>query len=83
VEPRANSGDLDADSVVWFSQRLTPLLGMDRSRRISRADYGNQDMSGGLTKACSESSLVISPDEQLKFWSVLERGCRCRSMPST
>jgi beta-lactamase class D len=57
------------DSVVWFSQRLTPLLGMDKVKAyLARFDYGNQDMSGGLTRAWLESSLLISPDEQLKFW---------------
>jgi beta-lactamase class D len=56
-------------SVVWFSQRLTPLLGMDRVRAyLSKFDFGNKDMSGGLTRAWLESSLKISPDEQLRFW---------------
>jgi len=57
------------DSVVWFSQRLTPLLGMDKMRAyLARFEFGNQDMSGGLTKAWLESSLLISPDEELRFW---------------
>jgi beta-lactamase class D len=57
------------DSVVWFSQRLTPLLGMEKVKAyLARFDYGNQDMSGGLTTAWLESSLLISPDEQMKFW---------------
>ncbi len=57
------------NSVVWFSQRLTPQLGMERVRAyLSRFDFGNQDMSGGLTSAWLESSLQVSPDEQLRFW---------------
>jgi beta-lactamase class D len=57
------------NSVVWFSQRLTPLLGMDRVKAyLSKFSYGNQDMTGGLTRAWLESSLKISPDEQLLFW---------------
>jgi beta-lactamase class D len=57
------------DSVVWFSQRLTPQLGMDKVKAyLARLDYGNQDMSGGLTRAWLDSSLLISPDEQLRFW---------------
>jgi beta-lactamase class D len=57
------------NSVVWFSQRLTPLLGMDRVKAyLAKFAYGNQDMSGGLTRAWLESSLQISPDEQLRFW---------------
>lgn len=57
------------NSVVWFSQRLTPQLGMEKVKSyLSRFDFGNQDMSGGLTTAWLESSLQVSPDEQLRFW---------------
>jgi beta-lactamase class D len=57
------------NSVVWFSQRLTPKLGMDTvTAYLERFRFGNHDMSGGLTKAWLESSLLISPDEQLRFW---------------
>lgn len=56
------------DSVVWFSQRLTPMLGMEKVKSyLARFDYGNQDMTGGLTAAWLSSSLKISPDEQLLF----------------
>ncbi len=61
-------------SVVWFSQRLTPQLGMPRVKGyLARFRYGNQDMSGGLTKAWLQSSLLISPDEQLRFWEMFWR----------
>jgi beta-lactamase class D len=61
-------------SVVWFSQRITPQLGMDRVKDyLSRFDFGNQDMSGGLTRAWIESSLQVSPDEQIRFWQRLWR----------
>ena len=57
------------NSVVWFSQRLTPQLGMKRVKDyLSRFDFGNKDMSGGLTTAWLESSLQVSPDEELRFW---------------
>ena len=57
------------NSVVWFSQRLTPQLGLPKVKNyLAKFDYGNQDMSGGLTRAWLESSLQISPDEQLRFW---------------
>jgi len=57
------------NSVVWFSKRLTPQLGMDAVKSyLAKFDYGNQDMSGGLTQAWLESTLQISPDEQLRFW---------------
>jgi len=62
------------DSVVWFSQRLTPRLGMERVKHyLARFDFGNQDMSGGLTTAWLESSLQVSPDEELRFWQKLWR----------
>jgi hypothetical protein len=38
------------------------------NRTIARLEFGNQDMSGGLTKAWLESTLLISPDEELRFW---------------
>jgi len=57
------------NSVVWFSQRLTTELGMTKVKGyLAKFDYGNRDMSGGLTRAWLESSLLISPDEQLSFW---------------
>src|SRR5580765_6155607 len=36
------------NSVVWFSQRLTPQLGMKRVKAyLAKLDFGNQDTSGG------------------------------------
>ena len=62
-------------SVVWFSQRLTPQLGMKRIEAyLTRFDFGNHDMSGGLTTAWLESSLEVSPDEELRFWERFWRG---------
>lgn len=61
-------------SVVWFSQRLTPQIGMERIKKyLAGFHYGNQDMSGGITKAWLQTSLLISPDEQLEFWKRLWR----------
>ncbi len=61
-------------SVVWYSQRITTQLGMDRFRAYVQAfDYGNQDVAGnpgrndGLTQAWLASSLQISADEQIRF----------------
>ncbi len=63
------------DSVVWFSQRLTPQLGMERVERYLAAfEFGNRDMSGGLTRAWLDSSLAVSPDEELRFLERLWRG---------
>lgn len=56
-------------SVVWFSQELTGQLGRKKLQTyLSRLSYGNQDLSGGLDRAWLESSLQVSPDQQLNFW---------------
>jgi len=72
------------ESVVWYSQRVTAALGARRFARYT-ADfrYGNADVSGeprrhdGLKFAWIDSSLRISPREQLGF---LERVVR-RELP--
>lgn len=62
-------------SVVWVSQRLTPRLGMPRiTRYLTQFRYGNHDFSGGITTAWLQSSLHISPDEQIRFWERFWRG---------
>jgi len=64
-----------SNSVVWVSQALTPQLGMARIETyLKDFAFGNQDMSGGLTKAWLMSSLKISPDEQITFWKKFWRG---------
>jgi beta-lactamase class D len=63
------------NSVVWYSQRLTPQLGRQRLQAdLDAFDYGNRDISTGLSGAwLSNGSLRISPFEQLeflkKFWA--------------
>lgn len=61
-------------SCVWFSQVLTTILGMERFQHyVDLFDYGNRDLSGdpgknnGLTRAWLNSSLKISPREQINF----------------
>ena len=66
-------------SCVWYSQKLTTQLGMEKLQAyIDEFHYGNRDLSGnpgkqdGLTQAWLSSSLKISPSEQIlflsKFW---------------
>ncbi len=62
------------NSVVWYSQKLTKTMGMSRfSDYVHRFGYGNNDLSGdpkkdnGLTHAWLDSSLAISPIEQVEF----------------
>jgi beta-lactamase class D len=62
------------DSCLWYSQVLTPKLGMKKFKDyIIKFDYGNRDVSGdpgknnGLTHSWVSSSIKISPDEQTVF----------------
>jgi beta-lactamase class D len=55
-------------SVVWYFQRIAERLGMERERRyLERFEYGNADPSSGLTTFWLGGSLLISPEEQLRF----------------
>lgn len=55
-------------SCIWYSKLLTQELGMETLQDYLRSfDYGNQDMSGGITKAWLSSTLAISPREQVGF----------------
>lgn len=62
------------NSVIWYSQQVTTKLGAARFERyVKTFNYGNHDVSGdpgkhnGLTLAWINSSLKISPDEQVAF----------------
>lgn len=53
---------------VWFSKILAIKLGSKNLRYyLSVFDYGNQDISGGLTTSGIFSSLKISANEQVEF----------------
>jgi beta-lactamase class D len=73
------------DSVVWVSQRLTPLIGRQKIKAyLKDFDYGSQDMSGGMDRAWltaagfmrvpPRSTLTISAEEQVRFLSRMWRG---------
>lgn len=62
------------DSVVWYSQVLTKTMGLEKFRAYMESfGYGNGDISGdpgkdnGLTNAWLNSSLQISPVEEVVF----------------
>ncbi|RWO83743.1 MAG: class D beta-lactamase [Mesorhizobium sp.] len=64
----------EKDSVLWFSQEITRRLGSERfAGYVSKFDYGNTDVAGiagrndGLTRSWVNSSLEISPVEQVNF----------------
>jgi beta-lactamase class D len=71
------------NSVVWFSQKLTPKIGLKRIHQyLVSFDYGNADMSGGLETAwltpspfneALVNSLKISGFEQAHFLKNLWR----------
>ncbi|RUW60151.1 class D beta-lactamase [Mesorhizobium sp. M7A.F.Ca.US.008.03.1.1] len=64
----------ERDSVLWFSREITRRLGSQRfAGYVSKFDYGNSDVSGnpgkndGLTQSWVNSSLKITPVEQVDF----------------
>lgn len=66
--PEVDPTAWEKNSIVWFSQHLTTLLGETAfARYVADFDYGNADVSGGLTRAWLMSSLRISPDEQVRL----------------
>jgi beta-lactamase class D len=55
-------------SVLWVFQRIARQLGADRERAyLRRLDYGNGDISSGLTGFWNGGSLKISAEEQERF----------------
>ena len=66
--PEVDPASWEKNSIVWFSQHLATLLGAPAfARYVAAFGYGNEDVSGGLTRAWLMSSLRISPDEQVAF----------------
>ncbi len=62
-------------SVVWYYQRLASQVGEGRMlAALAGLDYGNQDISGGLTQFWLGSSLTISANEQVEVLRRLALG---------
>jgi bla regulator protein BlaR1 len=56
------------NSTIWYFQRVAEQLGVAREQTYLNAiSYGNRDISGGLTNFWLQSSLKISPFEQVEF----------------
>lgn len=54
------------DSVVWYFQKLASQIGTERMQTyLDKIEYGNRDISGGLTTFWLRSSLQISAREQV------------------
>lgn len=63
------------DSVVWYFQELASRIGTERMQAyLDRLEYGNRDISGGLTKFWLRSSLQISAQEQVELLHRLYAG---------
>lgn len=66
------------DSVVWFSQRITSQMGTAQFQKyLNQFEYGNKDLSGGLTEAwlvspsSSGPALKVSAYQQAEFMKKL------------
>lgn len=56
------------NSCVWYSRLLSQQVGLEKMQTyLDLLNYGNQDLSGGLTNAWLNSSLQISTKEQAMF----------------
>lgn len=56
------------NSTIWYFQEVAQRVGKFREKRYLHAfRYGNRDISGGLTSFWLQSSLKISPREQVDF----------------
>jgi beta-lactamase class D len=64
-----------AHSVVWYYQELARRVGPDCMHMwIDRLDYGNHDLTGGVTQFWLQSTLMISADQQVDFLRQLQTG---------
>lgn len=62
-------------SVVWFYQVIAKDVGTDRYRKyLADFHYGNADPSGDVTKFWLNSTLLISPREQVSFLAAMYDG---------
>lgn len=57
-----------SNSTFWYFQQVASLIGSDRMKSyLDKIDFGNKDVSGGITQFWEESSLKISPSEWLEM----------------
>lgn len=63
------------NSVVWYFRRVATGIGERRMQlALDRIGYGNRDISGGLSRFWLQSSLKISPREQVDLLHSLYTG---------
>lgn len=57
-----------SNSVVWYFQKVASNVGEERMQDyLNKIDYGNKDISGGITQFWLQSSLKISPRQQVEM----------------
>jgi len=57
-----------SNSVVWYFKQLASQVGKERMQLyLDKINYGNKDISGGITRFWLMSSLKISPREQVEM----------------
>ena len=57
-----------SNSIVWCFQEIAAAVGQERMKKfLHDVHYGNEDITGGITKFWLGSSLKISANEQLEF----------------
>lgn len=62
-------------SVVWYYQAMARDIGAERMQYwLDQCSYGNRDISGGIDQFWLNSSLAISPLEQVEFLEQLYAG---------
>ncbi|MBI3585834.1 MAG: class D beta-lactamase [Ignavibacteriales bacterium] len=62
-------------SAVWYYQELARRIGEKQMKQyITKVQYGNNDISGGIDKFWLEGGLRISPEEQIGFLKKLYNG---------
>ena len=55
-------------SVNWYFEEMCRQIGKDDMQKYIRIlDYGNQDLSGGIRDFWNQSSLKVSPEEQVEI----------------
>jgi beta-lactamase class D len=62
-------------SVVWYYRELAASVGAaGMDQWLAKFNYGNRDASGGIDRFWLNSSLSISPDEQVEFLKAFYQG---------
>jgi beta-lactamase class D len=62
-------------SVVWYYQEIARRIGEARMKEyVTKAQYGNMDITGGIDQFWLEGKLRITPEQQIDFLKKLYHG---------